>query len=430
MVSNSCADAGLPIAEALNRNCRCLIVDEPTLARGLSAALSAEPGMQIPAPPAALFSATAVFLAPDDVAELRRLISAIEELVALPAFQRKALTWADPIAHLNPGPHGACMGYDFHLAASGPKLIEINTNAGGELLNAVLARAAKTCCKETAAMAVGCADAARLDETIVEMFRGEWHAQRGDLPLKTVGIVDDMPESQFLQLEFRLFQELFERHGLRALVVDAAAMVIRDGSLYCGDVRIDLIYNRLTDFALNASHHVAIRKAYANGTVVLTPNPHVYALYADKRNLTLLSDHEFLESLQLSASSIAALKNGVPQTLLVTPDNASLFWTQRRQWFFKPAMGFGGRAAYRGDKLTKSVFENIARGGYVAQSRVDPAKRAHPDADTAALKYDLRCYVYRGDIQLIAARLYQGQTTNFRTAGGGFAPVFYALPDA
>jgi hypothetical protein len=24
----------------------------------------------------------------------------------------------------------------------------------------------------------------------------------------------------------------------------------------------------------------------------------------------------------------------------------------------------------------------------------------------------------------VAARLYQGQTTNFRTAGGGFAPVF------
>jgi len=24
----------------------------------------------------------------------------------------------------------------------------------------------------------------------------------------------------------------------------------------------------------------------------------------------------------------------------------------------------------------------------------------------------------------MAARLYQGQTTNFRTAGGGFAPVY------
>ena len=37
---------------------------------------------------------------------------------------------------------------------------------------------------------------------------------------------------------------------------------------------------------------------------------------------------------------------------------------------------------------------------------------------------DLRCYTYAGKIQMMAARLYQGQTTNFRTPGGGFAPVF------
>ena len=37
---------------------------------------------------------------------------------------------------------------------------------------------------------------------------------------------------------------------------------------------------------------------------------------------------------------------------------------------------------------------------------------------------DLRNYVYRGAVQLVSARLYQGQTTNFRTPGGGFAAVF------
>jgi hypothetical protein len=29
-------------------------------------------------------------------------------------------------------------------------------------------------------------------------------------------------------------------------------------------------------------------------------------------------------------------------------------------------------------------------------------------------------------VQLVCARLYQGQTTNFRTPGGGFAPVYQA----
>lgn len=40
------------------------------------------------------------------------------------------------------------------------------------------------------------------------------------------------------------------------------------------------------------------------------------------------------------------------------------------------------------------------------------------------LKFDLRTYVYRGQVQWTAAWVYQGQTTNFRTSGGGFAPVY------
>jgi hypothetical protein len=39
------------------------------------------------------------------------------------------------------------------------------------------------------------------------------------------------------------------------------------------------------------------------------------------------------------------------------------------------------------------------------------------------LKFDVRAYAYAGRVQLLAARIYAGQTTNFRTAGGGFAPV-------
>jgi hypothetical protein len=40
------------------------------------------------------------------------------------------------------------------------------------------------------------------------------------------------------------------------------------------------------------------------------------------------------------------------------------------------------------------------------------------------LKIDVRLYTYDGDVLLTAARIYRGQATNFRTPGGGFAPVF------
>jgi hypothetical protein len=56
---------------------------------------------------------------------------------------------------------------------------------------------------------------------------------------------------------------------------------------------------------------------------------------------------------------------------------------------------------------------------------VPPSERwFRNEAGQRPLKLDLRNYVYAGETLLIAARLYQGQTTNFRTPDGGFAPVY------
>ena len=79
--------------------------------------------------------------------------------------------------------------------------------------------------------------------------------------------------------------------------------------------------------------------------------------------------------------------------------------------------------------MTTKVFSQIRRQDYVAQQLVPPSGRiARLDSGDTELKLDVRAYVYEGEVQLLAARLYQGQTTNFRTPGGGFAPV-YAAPE-
>ncbi|MBZ0229260.1 MAG: hypothetical protein K8F58_12545, partial [Bauldia sp.] len=115
---------------------------------------------------------------------------------------------------------------------------------------------------------------------------------------------------------------------------------------------------------------------------------------------------------------------GVPRTTLVTSDNADSLWRARRDLFFKPMAGHGGKAVYRGDKVTKTVWAEIGRGGYVAQAFAAPGERViELDGAAETRKMDVRLYTYDGRILLSAARLYQGQTTNFRTPGGGFAPV-------
>ena len=87
--------------------------------------------------------------------------------------------------------------------------------------------------------------------------------------------------------------------------------------------------------------------------------------------------------------------------------------------------GFGGRAAYRGDKLTKRAWQDVLNGDYVAQAVMPPSERSSgPEDAPEKLTFDIRSYCYDGQVQWTAARVYQGQTTNFRTPGGGFAVVY------
>ena len=363
-----------------------------------------------------LFSAAAIAVDAATLEAMAEVIAAIESVVALPAWQSRILSWAPEIARRPVAARGVFLGYDFHLTDEGPKLIEINTNAGGGLINAYLLAAH------------GKADkGARVKDAFVDMFREEWRLERGEVPLQRIAIVDENPDEQFLAPEFALFRELFEQHGIVAVIADPSDLV-RDGDrlLYAGEP-VDLVYNRLTDFALDATVNAGLRAVFEAGGVVLTPHPHAHALYADKRNLMLLSDAAALRDLGVAEETQRTLLAGVPRTVAVDPEKEAIFWAERKRWFFKPPAGFGSRAAYRGDKLTKRVFEEILHGGYIAQEIAPPSEHLVQVGDSEQrMKADIRCFVYDRRIQLVAARLYQGQTTNFRTPGGGFAPVFVA----
>ncbi len=305
---------------------------------------------------------------------------------------------------------GVFYGYDFHLNDEGVHLIEINTNAGGAFLNALLQDSQRHADLPGTAVAMD-----DLDAVFVEMFRSECPAG----PLKLVAILDEQPETQFLYPEFKLAQQMFERAGIRAFIADPAQLTAEQGLLYVDGQKIDLIYNRLTDFSLEK--YPLLRDAWQRKLVVLTPNPDHYARYADKRHLAFLTDAEALRRLEVSAADIETLMTGIPRTFIVQPELEETLWGERKQLFFKPCSGFGSRGAYRGDKLTRRVYGEILQSDYVAQQLASPGERCISEG--VSLKYDVRCYVYNGEIQLLAARLYQGQTTNFRTSGGGFAPV-------
>jgi len=320
-----------------------------------------------------LFSETRVKVAASDLAFMRQIIAAIETVLK-------------KVDGGGTGPSGVFMGYDFHLTPEGPRLIEINTNAGGGLL---------------AALQAGRDDVL---ERYVEMFRTE-----SPRPLKTLAIVDDTPTQQYLYPEFLGFQRLFAQAGIEAVIADPADIPLP----------VDLVYNRLTDFALDWPPHATLRAAWEAGAAI-TPNPAHHALYADKRRLVTLTDEAQLMDWGVDVDTRRLLIEGIPRTELVRADQAEAFWQRRSALFFKPVAGYGSKGVYRGDKLTKRVFMEILAGAYVAQAFVPPSVVG---AGGEKFKVDVRNYAWRGEVQFVAARLYQGQTTNFRTPGGGFAIV-------
>jgi hypothetical protein len=373
-----------------------------------------------------LFAALPVFVSRRHIDAMAEVIGAVEETVALPAYREAAFAHAPEIARHDPGALGVFMGYDFHLGAEGPRLIEINTNAGGALLNAVLGNAQRACCAPVAALVNGPLPPQTLERAFFDMFMAEWrHAGRAGQP-RRVAIVDDDPERQFLYPEFLLFERLFRRFGIDTAIRAPGELQLSQGRLHDAGGAIDLVYNRMTDFALQQAPHAALRAAYLEGVVVVTPHPRAHALYADKRNLALLTDPARLRAWGVPAATIDVLLGGIPRTRVVSRPEAQCLWSERRGLFFKPARGYGSKAAYRGDKLTRRVWEQILGGDYVAQGLIAPSERQVGEG--MALKVDVRNYVYSGAVQLLAARLYQGQTTNLRTAGGGFAPVLTTSP--
>lgn len=365
-----------------------------------------------------LFAANSLFVSSAEMEKMQEIIHAVQQVVENPAWREAVLEYASAAAHPVPRAKGVFYGYDFHLNAAGVHLIEINTNAGGALLNTL-----ELSSQLDVAAPGRYAVIDHPEQAFLKMFRNEWHMERGDAPLETVAIVDDQPLEQYFYPELLLVQRMFDRAGIAAFILDPSELDARPDGLYASERKIDLIYNRLTDFTLQQSS--AIRNAYLGNQVVLTPHPHGYALYADKRNLVLLTAPDRLRAMGASEAAIDTLSTGIPQTRLVDGQDHEFWHQQRKLWFFKPVTGYGGKGTYRGASITNRVFAEIMKGGYVAQRMAPPGERmvCMQEMEPVVMKSDVRCYVYGDEVQLVAARLYQGQTTNFRTPGGGFAPI-------
>ncbi|MDX8403468.1 MAG: hypothetical protein R8K54_03565, partial [Mariprofundaceae bacterium] len=173
-----------------------------------------------------------------------------------------------------PDSAGMLMGFDFHLTDDGPKLIEINNNAGGLYIGPHAAP------QITGSQWLPQPDIDELpgdiESRLLGMFPATW---------KNIAIVDENIEEQFMFPEMQAYAGLLERDGRQVFLASPEALQLGKDGLFFNQHRLDAIYNRHTDFYLDSDAMQHIRKAYMAGFVQLNPHPRSYALLGDKARM-------------------------------------------------------------------------------------------------------------------------------------------------
>lgn len=310
---------------------------------------------------------------------------------------------ADPAADSRP----LLLSYDVHPTADGPVLIEVNTNAGGVLAAIAAARGINDCCADW--------EQGRLRGRLLELFRRDLLGGDG-ADAGVVAIVDDQLASQPLLAEMQALAQMMQPYARDVRVVDAQDLRYEHGRLRHGDIVIDRIYWRSTDFTVEAPEHEPVRRALADGAITLAPSPAAYRAIADKRRFV-----EWSRQPQLARDDDSGLAFRLAETLPMTSRPIDAWYADRRQWVFKPVSGHASRGVYVGKSISRQKLAELPVEAYLAQ-RYAP----HPIVDRNGVewKYDVRFFADRGQIIGAAARVFQGQVVGMRTPGSGFAPVY------
>jgi len=347
--------------------------------------------------------------------KMRRLLRTLYRLSQRPAYHRLLQELLPESARFDPGHDAVMMGYDFHLDADDtPQLIEVNTNAGGSIY------AYKAAFPE---VDPDLPLPGHFPIRFLASFREDFRrfAAGSGLQLGLMVILDERPLEQNLYPEMFFLRNFFRSRGLPCEICDPAELQADASGVFLADQRVAMIYNRHCDFYLEQPELTGIRAAYLNRTVCLSPNPRAYGLLADKQRLALWSDEQFLRDAGVSARGRDLIRELVPHSELFAGQDPDQVWSRRNELVFKPLNMFGGKGVLMGKSMSRKRFGELDPQATLLQRLVKPSMS--DGGAEGEMKTDFRLFVYRNRLLGVSARLFQGQLTNLRTPGGGFARV-------
>jgi len=291
------------------------------------------------------------------------------------------------------------MGFDFHLTPDGPKLIEINNNAGGLYIGEQCWLA-----QSNDVFSDG------LQERLLRMFPSEW---------KSIAIMDDDVTQQYMYPEMCAYADLLRADGRNVWVCSPDDLQLSETGLLIDGEKIEAIYNRHTDFYLDEQNMGHIRSAYQQGRVVLNPHPRSYALIGDKSRMVDWWRDGVLEAC-VDADLVKQIRAVTPETHQLAEMDADQAWAERKQWVFKPSARHGGKGVVLGKAMSRKRFAALDVSETIMQ-RLVPASTV--EIEGREMKFDVRLYMHGDKLIALAGRVWRGQLTNFREPGSGWVSL-------
>jgi uncharacterized circularly permuted ATP-grasp superfamily protein len=229
-----------------------------------------------------------------------------------------------------------------------------------------------------------------------------------------VAIVD------FKEVKTRGDQEIlrraFEERGLTCVLADPREMELRDGWLWAGPQRVDLVYRRavLSELLEKKDEVAAFLRAYDSRVAVFV-NSFRCRLSEDKVFFALLTDEAFADLMSEEERALAAH-----------------VIERREELVLKPAHDYGGRSVFIGSETAPGDWEAAVQAAcgepWVVQERVTIPEEPFPRVESGSLAFESfklnanPFYVGGAEVGAIA-RASRSSVINV-SAGGGSVPSF------
>jgi uncharacterized circularly permuted ATP-grasp superfamily protein len=264
----------------------------------------------------------------------------------------------------------------------------------------------------------------------------------GRVPAKLqVAIIDwaDVPTLN----EHQLIKAFFESKGVSTVLADPRTLEYRNGALYAGDFRIDLIYKRVlcSELVDRMGIDNPVVQAVRDQAVCMS-NAFSAKLMAKKASFTILSDERHAHL--YTDAERTAIEAHIPWTRIVRErktrfhgqeiDLLSYIADHREQFVLKPNDEYGGKGVLIGWECDSETWNNTLKTAitepYVVQERVNAPYEDFPSwvdgkLDISKRLVDADPFCFNGrTVNGSLTRLSTVTLLNVTAGGGSVVPTF------